>query len=114
MCVEHSTEAISFLNVNIHIDQFRGRIWIDLYSKLTDSHDYLHYESTLPDQCRKGLPVSQILRVECICGWEVDSCTRSLSLKYLRRGYPSSKVVDERYGKAKAIPTYIWTDQGEA
>ena len=80
--VEHLTEVLSFLDVNIHINQDMGRIWTDLYSKPTDSHNYLHYQSTHPAHCKKGLPFSQFLRVRHICSWEEDFCKHSLTLKY--------------------------------
>ena len=67
-----------------------GTIWTDLYSKPTDSHNYLRFESSHPPHCRKGLPYSQFLRIRRICSRPADYVFHGDQLTdfFLARGYP--------------------------
>ncbi len=53
--VETSASSVAFLDVQVNLDE-EGRIWTDLYTKPTDSHNYLHYSSAHPPHCKKALP----------------------------------------------------------
>ena len=71
-CSEHikftvakSTEQIAFLDTLVKLD--RGQILTDLYSKPTDSYNYLYYNSAHPQRCKDSIPHSQFLRVRRIC-----------------------------------------------
>ena len=68
---EVSEESINFLDTKINLTE-EGEIWTDLYCKPTDSHDYLHYKSAHPHDCKKSLPYSQFLQVRRICTKTVD------------------------------------------
>ena len=51
---EVSEVNVPFLDLNVHIEE--SRLWIDLYCKPTDSHNYLHFESAHPEYNKKSLP----------------------------------------------------------
>ena len=59
---EISDSEVNFLDTMVHLDP-DGSLWTDLYSKPTDSHNYLRFESSHPRHCMQGLPYSQFLRV---------------------------------------------------
>ena len=63
--------------------------WGDIYIKLTDSHQYLHYQSSHPLHIKTSVPYSQTLRVSRICSSEKDFKTHVSHLKewFLARGY---------------------------
>ena len=62
---EWSTERFSYLDVMISVKD--GRILTDVYSKLTDTHKYLHYGSCHPAHVKKGILYGQALRTKRIC-----------------------------------------------
>ena len=50
-----STSHIHFLDVTVSLDAHYN-LQTDLYSKPTDSHNYLNYRSAHPRHCRDGIP----------------------------------------------------------
>ena len=85
---EISEVNVPFLDLNVHIEE--GKLWTDLYCKPSDSHNYLHYESTHPEYNKKSLPYSQYLRLKRICNKEDDFLKHSqmITFHFVRRGYP--------------------------
>ena len=65
-----------------------------LYTKSTDSHNYLLYSSEHPQHLLRGIPYSQFLRVRRICSSIVDFRQHPLTLAshFIRRGYPKYLV----------------------
>ena len=61
---------------------------------LTDSHQYLHYQSSHPLQIKTSIPYSQALRASRICSSEKDFKTHVSHLKEwsLATGYPEIVV----------------------
>ena len=49
-----------------------GILSTDLYTKSTDTHQYLHASSCHPLHCKASIPYSQALRIERICSSEYD------------------------------------------
>ena len=43
-----------------------------IYYKDTDTHTYLHHQSSHPSHCKKGLPRSQLLRLRRLCSEDSD------------------------------------------
>ncbi len=88
---EHSPSEIPFLDTLIHLDD-DGTIWTSLYSKPTDSHNYLHYDSAHPTHMKKSIPYSQMLRIRRICTLDSDFIHECMKMMghFLRRGYPLS------------------------
>jgi hypothetical protein len=86
--VEISEKQVSFLDVMVK--KVNNRIVTDLYTKPTDSHDYLLYSSSHPQRCKDSIPYSQFLRLTRICSEErdFDRHVINLSSHFLRRGYP--------------------------
>ena len=79
-------------------------IQTDLYSKPTDSHSYLLYDSAHPQRCKDSIPYSQFLRVRRICSLESDFKEHVLKLTshFLIRGYPM-KLLQEAAALVKAL-----------
>ena len=93
--MEASEEKINFLDTTVHKSE-DGTLWTDLYSKPTDSHNYLHYKSAHPSHCKKSLPYSQMLRIKRICTRNDDYLYHILVLccHFLNRGYPIDTLID--------------------
>ena len=86
---EISQETVNFLDVKVSLDP-EGHIITDLYTKPTDSHNYLDYRSAHPKHCRSGIPYSQFLRLRRICSYTetfVQRC-REMSKHFIRANYP--------------------------
>jgi hypothetical protein len=86
--VEVSEKEISFLDVKIK--KAGDRLITDLFTKATDSHDYLLYSSAHPQRCKDSIPYSQFLRIRRICSVlkDFDKHVVIFSMHFLRRGYP--------------------------
>ena len=102
---EVSRESVTFLDMTVHLDQ-DGTLWTDLYTKPSDSHNYLDYNSAHPLHCKRSLPYSQFLRIRRICGKDCDFYRHCCMIKYhlLRRGYPAD-CFNEAYIKATNVST---------
>ena len=84
---EVSTKEIAFLDTKVLIQWCT--ISTDLYTKPTDSHNYLYYNSAHPQRCKDSIPYSQFLRVRCICttNENFDKNIIELCKHFLRRKY---------------------------
>ena len=100
---EWSKTSINFLDVTVSLVE--GVIETDLYVKPTDSHQYLQSSSCHPFHCKKGIPYSQALRLNCICSEtnSFDKRCNDLERFLLERGY-SSKLVRKEILRARKIP----------
>jgi len=76
----------------------------DLYSKPTDSHQYLLQTSCHPHHCCKNIPYSLALIIRRICAQEADyeRHTRELSFHLCRCGCKSENM-DKAINKASSI-----------
>ena len=99
---EVSQEEVSFLDTRVEI--IDGKIVTDLYSKPTDSHNYLLYNSAHPRSCRDSIPYSQLLRIRRICSniTDYDRHACEYAGYFLDRGYPL-KIVEEAVIKARRL-----------
>ena len=90
---EHSYTEIPFLDTKVKIDRNR-KAYTDLYSKPTDSHSYLRYDSVHPPRCMQSLPYSQFLRIRRICTKKSDFKKHGSIMKqdFLHRGYPKRLI----------------------
>ena len=93
--MEKSTDEISFLDTLVkrgHNDM----LYTDLYTKPTDSHNYLRYDSAHPPHSKKGLPYGQFLRLKRICtndkGFEKNA--EKMKNDFIYRGYPKKSLTD--------------------
>ena len=97
-----STQAVPFLDINVTLHN--GSIETDLYSKPTDSHNYLSWDSCHPQGTKKSIPYSQALRIRRICSKESDFRKRLYQLEgYLRSCGYRSKDIKLAFDKVKAI-----------
>ena len=65
-----SDTELSFLDITLHITD--DHISTTIYYKDTDTHTYLHHQSSHPSHCKKGLPRSQLLRLRRLCSEDSD------------------------------------------
>jgi hypothetical protein len=94
--VESSTTSIPFLDIKISLVD--GFLQTDLYSKPTDTHSYLHYQSCHPSHVVKNIPYSQFLRLKRLCSDEEHFAERCNEMEshFSKRGYSASAVHDAR------------------
>ena len=81
-----------------------GFLTTDLFTKPTDTHQYLAADSCHPRHCKEAIPFSQALRMRRICSSNDDFQKRCAELKshLLRRGYEPS-FVQEQIERASLI-----------
>ena len=98
-----SKTSINFLDVTVSISE--GVIETGLLVKPTDSHQSLLSSSCHPFYCKKGIPYSQVLRLNRICSNNefFDKRCNDLENYLLERGY-SEKMVRKEILQARAIP----------
>ena len=65
-----SDTELSFLDITLRITD--DHISTTIYYKDTDSYTYLHYQSSHPSHCKKGLPCSQLLWLRLLCSEDLD------------------------------------------
>jgi hypothetical protein len=99
---EYSKFAVNYLDMKVKLTN--NMIQTDLYSKPTDSHSYLLYDSAHPQRCKDSIPYSQFLRVRRICSLDSDFKTHILELTchFMVRGYPI-KLLQEAADKVKSL-----------
>ena len=90
---ESSTSSVNFLDISISVNDHHDLI-TSLYTKPTDSHNYLLYSSEHLRHLLRGIPYSQFLRVRRICTNIIDFRQHALVLAthFVRRGYPKHLV----------------------
>ena len=100
---EQSSESISFLDVMVSLSE--GHLQTDLYTKPTDTHQYLEWSSCHPKHTKHSLPYGLAFRLRRICSTDEALHTRVSQLKqHLRsRGYPAN-VINKQVQKAINIP----------
>ena len=91
---ETSISHVNFLDVAVTIISKMHKLTTSLYTKPTDSHNYLLYSSEHPRHLLRGIPYSQFLRVRRICTDIIDFRQHALVLAthFIRRGYPRHLV----------------------
>ncbi len=90
-----SETSNDFLDTSLYYTP-EGNIAFKLYSKPTDKHNYLRYDSCHPKRMKDSIPFSQFLRVRRICteNAEFDKSVTLLATHFLRRGYPLDLIED--------------------
>ena len=79
-----------------------GTVTADLFTKPTDKHTYLRFDSAHPEPCKTGIPYSQFLLIRRICSSIVDFDRHAItmSIHFQKRGYPSS-IIEQAYITAR-------------
>jgi hypothetical protein len=87
---EYSLEELNFLDTTVKIDPITRELYTTLYSKPTDTHDYLEFNSCHPEHCKLGGPKGQMIRLRRICTRDTDFelNLNKLCEAYRRRNYP--------------------------
>ena len=90
---EWSYKSVSFLEVKITLNE-EGRLITDLYTKPTDTHQYLHRQSCHPRHCKTTVAYSQALRLRRICSQDEDYLRRIEELKshLVSRGHDRMEI----------------------
>ena len=71
----------NFLDVEVSLDHL-GNIHTSLYTKPTDSHNYINYKSCHQKSCKNGIPYGQFLRIRRICSNDDDFIAKSKTMAY--------------------------------
>ena len=102
----HSANNVSFLDVNVHLDN--GVIQTDLYCKPTDKHQHLLFSSCHPRHTKKAIPFSLALRLRRICSTDHAFNTRTAELTsyLLKRGY-NRNFLSRQIKRAANIPRNV-------
>ena len=103
---ETSSCTVNFLDLNVSLRN--GVTHTDIYIKPTDSHQYLHYQSSHPLHIKTSIPYSQTLRVSRIWSSEKNFKTHVSHMKewFLVRGYPEI-VVSNQVDKLFLVETNL-------
>ena len=87
---ETSTEHVTFLDTMLMLEN--DILHTDLYTKPTDTHQYLSPNSCHPKHCSTSIPYRQGLRLRRICSRREDFVKRSNKLRdhLLAHGYDTN------------------------
>ena len=93
---EHSQTAVPFLDVLVQKTP-ENLVELDLYSKPTDTHLYLHPTSCHPGHVQRSIPYSQALRILNICSLRETALIRlqQLHSHLVNRGHSEHRVRKE-------------------
>ena len=81
-------KEVNMLDTTLSVENCKIRS--TLYSKPTDAHSYLHYDSCHSVSCKNSIPYSQFLRVRRICSEFEDYKVKVKTMfqHFVNRGYP--------------------------
>ncbi len=101
---EMSTEQVTFLDTRVKVDPETNEIYTELYTKDTDTQNYLLYNSSHPKHCKTGGPYGEFLRIRRNCHklTDYDKHSENRVQDYLRRGYPL-ELLKEAQQKARNL-----------
>ena len=87
----------------MYIDEKR-HLQTTLYTKPTDTHNYLHSKSSHPRHLKDCLPYSQALRLKRICSQnnELNMHCENLKGQFVARGY-KPEAIEDQLNKAAAL-----------
>jgi hypothetical protein len=92
---EYSKTEVVFLDTTVYAEG--GKLLTKLYSKPTDSHSYLMFDSCHPEHNKTSIPYSQFLRLRRNNSKFKDFAIHGMHLfnYLLRRGYPADLLVKD-------------------
>ena len=96
--MDSSSEKIVFLDTIVKKSKTSNRLLVELYTKPTDTHNYLHFKSFHPSHTKRCGLYSQFLRIRrnCTLLSDYDSHSQMIKSKYIQRGYPESLIENSR------------------
>ncbi len=100
---EWSETEINFLDTAVKVSKDR-KLYTTMYTKPTDTHTYLHYQSAHSTHQKKSGPYSQLIRIRQICTNFDDflANTKKILAYYKLRGYPN-QTLQEALKKALSL-----------
>ena len=100
--MEYSQSHLPFLDTVVHLTG--SSLETSLFTKPTDSHCYLQFESFHPPHIKHSIIFSQFLRIKRICSTEVDQSRHMIEFAgyLLNRGYPF-KLIDKYFRKVQPM-----------
>ena len=111
---EYSHTRVNFLDVWAIKDQ-QGYMNTYLYTKPTDSNNYLHFYSAHPGHCKRGIPLGQFLRLRRICSYNETFLQHSVekARHLLRRKYPKEIILraSRRLGEPRDTNSSVKKDR---
>ncbi len=102
-----SESSDDFLDTSLYFTP-TGGIAFKLYSKPTDKHNYLRYDSCHPKRMKDSIPFTHFLRI-CTIFTELSEFDKSATLiakHFFRRGYPKT-LIEESLIKVRRIDRYV-------
>ena len=99
---EVSNDKHVFLDTTSHLEG--DRVVVDLYTKPTDSHQYLLPSSCHPPHCSQNIPYSLALRIRRICSDDeaFELRVKELSDQLSKRGYQKQSI-DQAIGRVRQM-----------
>jgi hypothetical protein len=98
----YSRHSLSVLDLTLHLDD--GFVTTDVYSKPTDSHLYLPFNSSHPYHCKSAIPYGVALRIKRNCSSKEFLDTRCNEYKfYLKHQKYPSELVERHFSKVQSI-----------
>ena len=99
---EISENEVTFLDTKVIKDPVTHKIYTELYTKDTDTQNYLAFDSCHPKHCKTGGPYGEFLRIRrnCFKLEDYDKHSEQRVKDYERRGYPT-KLLEESRTKAR-------------
>lgn len=90
-----SETSLPFLDINLRISN--NHLQTSVYYKETDTHSYLHYQSSHPRHTKNSLPYSQLLRLRRLCSDDHEFSTKAQEMVgfFQERGYPSDPLRED-------------------
>ena len=100
--MDYSDTTINFLDVSVTKNS--TKLSTDLFTKDTDSHQYLHATSCHPYSCKKSIPYGQTIRIKRICSdpEQLKLRLEDLSNWLVNRGY-KQEIVSQQIHRVDAI-----------
>ena len=101
---EISENEVTFLDTKVKKDPVTHKIYTELYTKDTDTQNYLSFDSCHPKHCKTGGPYGEFLRIRRNC-YKLEDYDRHSAQRvkdYQRRGYPT-KLLEEARTKARNL-----------
>ena len=109
---EKGYKQISYLDVRVSLED--GLLHTDVYSKPTDTHQYLNYKSCHPPRVKRGIQYGQALRFKRICDLDEVFERRLDDLRgfLVNRGYEKD-FVENQFSRAREVDRFNLFDRGE-
>ena len=91
-----SNKEVSFLDTIVYIDK-NNKLQTKLYKKPTDRQNNLHRVSEHPENLKKNISFSQVLRVRRICSEkaDIDQACEELKERFIERDYHADEVEEQ-------------------